>query len=71
MEKCFDMLDKELETLNKLWKRESTLPFVDQYGFSSNTQDLYKNTANTDSVDEANDFHLCKLISCLFYICIV
>ena len=27
-----------------------------RYGFSSNTQDLCgKNTANTDSVDEAND----------------
>ena len=35
-----------------------------RYGFSSNTQDLCKNAANTDSVNEGNDFLLCKLISC-------
>ena len=66
MGKRFDMLDKELETLSKLRKRQSTLPFVD-VGFLLKL----KNTANTDSVDEASEFLLCKLISCLFYICIV
>ena len=33
MGKRFDVLDKALETLNKLRKRQNTLPFVD--GFSS------------------------------------
>ena len=31
----------------------------------------WKGKLNTDSVDEANYFFLCKFISCLFYICFV
>ena len=67
--KRFVMLYKELETLSNLRERQSTLPFVDMV--FSNNEDLCKNTANTDSVDEANYFFLCKFISCLFYICFV
>ena len=54
MGKRFDVLDKELETLSKLRIRQSTLPFVDMVFFQYSG--LCKNTANTGSVDEANDF---------------
>ena len=68
MGKRFDVLDKALETLNKLRKRQSTLPFVDMVFLPIFRIFALKNTADTDLIDEANDFLLCKLKSCLFYI---
>ena len=66
MGKRFDVLDKALGTLNNLRKRQSTLPFADMVFLPIVRIFSLKNTADTDSVYEANDILLSKLLAAYF-----